>query len=172
MDPTQNSSLWKQLLQVSVTSCIRVGAPQVTRDDHVAASVARHGVHVVLAGQECLAVATTRWRLRSDIGHLLALRSPSGVGVVCMPHRDQPTQWNVSLRGVGKEPQCLTVARAYGGGGHACAAGCKIPKEHLVDVQLATHAHHVTLGGLYRGSDAPNAGQPVHYYNSGSHPPD
>lgn len=158
LDPRRNPDLWRTLTDLRVADCLGAGRELVRRADFAARAVARHAVPVVLAGQECLAVATTRWSLRSQIGAILARRSPSGVGVVCLPGQNADA-WSVSLRASGSGACCLAVAESFGGGGNPGAAGCTVPRALVPQVRLAgDHPGRRGCGQPFQGL---LAGQPV-----------
>ena len=74
---------------------------------------------MVIGGFE-LPVANIPYMMASDAGHLLATAHPSKIGVTYIDTKDGRT---FSLRSLDDGPDVSAIAKQYGGGGHAHAAG-------------------------------------------------
>lgn len=82
--------------------------------------IERNARLVDLGGYRVLAVNNGVHELDSHLGHELAKRSPSGIGIAWRQVSDGMIA--VSLRSVG-DADVATLAKRYGGGGHHSAAG-------------------------------------------------
>lgn len=72
-------------------------------------------------------VASLPYTLTSDAGHLMATEHTSKIGVC---YWDTPTGRVFSLRSTDDGPDVSEIAKQYGGGGHAHAAGFRVPYGH------------------------------------------
>ena len=68
--------------------------------------------------------ASLPYTLTSDAGHLMAIEHPSKIGVC---YWDTPVGRVFSLRSTDDGPDVSEIAKQYGGGGHAHAAGFTVP---------------------------------------------
>jgi hypothetical protein len=65
----------------------------------------------------------------SDAGHLMAKSSPLKMALC---YWDTPNERIYSLRSLDDGPHVGNIARVFGGGGHAHAAGFKVPRHHVL----------------------------------------
>ncbi|MTK12674.1 MAG: phosphohydrolase [Clostridiaceae bacterium] len=77
---------------------------------------------MVIGGVEA-PVANLPYTLASDAGHLMATEHPSKIGVC---YWDTPGGRVFSLRSTDDGPDVSAIAKLYGGGGHAHAAGFRV----------------------------------------------
>jgi len=80
---------------------------------------------MIIGGQEVPA-ASLPYTLTSDAGHLMATNHPSKIGV-CYWDTDRGRVF--SLRSTEDGPDVSAIAKQYGGGGHAHAAGFEVPRD-------------------------------------------
>jgi len=77
---------------------------------------------------------------RSEIGDVLALRPDCDFAVI-WDFDHERKNYSVSLRSnEEKKIDVSAVAKKFGGGGHACAAGCQWNGAHIEDMFLSTGA--------------------------------
>lgn len=72
-------------------------------------------------------VASLPYTLTSDAGHKMATEHPSKIGVC---YWDTERGRVFSLRSTDDGPDVSKIAKQYGGGGHAHAAGFEVPRDH------------------------------------------
>lgn len=97
------------------------GAAMLRLVSSVAAGIAKTAEPAELAGHKILAVNGNAFA--SEVGHLLAARSPSGIGAV-WSQRAGRNHWELRSREGG--PHVGRIARRFGGGGHRHAAGFSV----------------------------------------------
>ncbi|MEQ1888063.1 MAG: phosphohydrolase [Alphaproteobacteria bacterium] len=73
--------------------------------------------------------ASLPYTLTSDAGHLMAVEHPSKIGAC---YWDTPGGRVFSLRSTDDGPDVSEIAKLYGGGGHAHAAGFRVPHGHAL----------------------------------------
>ena len=84
------------------------------------ASLVKSAQRTMVIGGIELPVANIPYMMASDAGHLLATAHPSKIGVTYIDTKDGRT---FSLRSLDDGPDVSAIAKQYGGGGHAHAAG-------------------------------------------------
>lgn len=84
------------------------------------ASLVKSAQRVMKIGGIELPVANIPYMMASDGGHALAMAHPSKIGVTYIDTKDGRT---FSLRSTDDGPDVSTIAKQYGGGGHAHASG-------------------------------------------------
>jgi oligoribonuclease NrnB/cAMP/cGMP phosphodiesterase (DHH superfamily) len=72
-------------------------------------------------------VASLPYTLTSDAGHHMATADPTKIGVC---YWDTERGRVFSLRSTDDGPDVSEIAKQYGGGGHAHAAGFEVPRDH------------------------------------------
>lgn len=126
---------WAQVLAMEsdpaqVEAFVERGFSMQGHYDYLVAEIAAGAFEVDFLGNKVLAV-TCSSLFTSEVGNLLAQRSPSGIGM-CFSVRvkqGQPALAHVSLRSVGADVRSL--CERFGGGGHLCASAFKTPLENL-----------------------------------------
>lgn len=126
---------WAQVLAMEsdpakVEAFVERGFSMQDHYDYLVAEIAAGAFEVDFLGNKVLAV-TCPSLFTSEVGNLLAQRSPSGIGM-CFSVRvkqGQPALAHVSLRSVGADVRAL--CERFGGGGHLCASAFKTPLENL-----------------------------------------
>lgn len=81
---------------------------------------------MVIGGIE-VPVASLPYTLTSDAGHRMAMNHSSKIGVC---YWDTARGRVFSLRSTDDGPDVSEIAKQYGGGGHAHAAGFEVPRDH------------------------------------------
>ncbi len=94
------------------------GTSMLAAIDKIVDMTASRAVPLRLAGHDALVVNSAC--LPSEIGHVLAERSESGIGVVWY-HDGDRFRWE--LRSLDRGPHVGHIAKTFGGGGHPNAAG-------------------------------------------------
>jgi oligoribonuclease NrnB/cAMP/cGMP phosphodiesterase (DHH superfamily) len=77
----------------------------------------------MIIGGIVVPVANLPYTVTSDAGHLMATQHPSRIGVC---YTDTPDGRVFSLRSTDDGPDVSAIAKRYGGGGHAHAAGFRV----------------------------------------------
>jgi hypothetical protein len=116
--------VWDGLCVEGFGGWVAKGVPILSYHDRLVEQHVRHARDVVLNGVSVKLVPCTCSSLFSDIGHALALVSPSFVGGVFFDTGDGSRVF--SLRGVG-EGDALAIAKRFGGGGHKHACAFSVP---------------------------------------------
>lgn len=88
--------------------------------------------NVVIGGIECRA-ANLPYVYSSDAAHILAKQHSSGMGACFWV---KPDGWQFSLRSIDSGPDVSLIAKRYGGGGHARAAGFTVDGKTVGDFGL------------------------------------
>ncbi|TXH50591.1 MAG: hypothetical protein E6Q97_20165 [Desulfurellales bacterium] len=112
---------WDEVAARSVADVARDGRCHRKTAERLARAIASTARATAIAGRPCLLAGTSV--LQSEVGELLACRvAPGGFGATCFQREDGA--WVYSLRSQGVGPVDVSeVARRFGGGGHAQAAG-------------------------------------------------
>lgn len=87
----------------------------------------------MLIGGVTVPTASLPYTLTSDAGHLMATEHPSKIGAC---YWDTPQGRVFSLRSTDDGPDVSDIAKRYGGGGHAHAAGFRVPWGHELTMSL------------------------------------
>ena len=107
---------WDRAAQMPVEQLAAMGLLHQATAQRLAKVIARHAQPAVLAGHACKVAVTAV--LQSEVGELLTAEHP--MGVTCFQREDG--KWVYSLRSR-SDFDVSEVARQFGGGGHAQAAG-------------------------------------------------
>lgn len=126
---------WEQILALEsdpaeLKAFVLCGFVMQEHFDFVVAEIAAGAFEVDFLGNKVLAV-TCSSLFTSEVGNLLARRSPSGIGM-CFSVRAKEGQTalaHVSLRSMGADVRSL--CERFGGGGHLAASAFKTPLENL-----------------------------------------
>lgn len=107
---------WDRAAQMTAEQLAMAGALHLLTQQRLAKVIARRAQPAVLAGHACKVAVTAV--LQSEVGELLTAEHP--MGVTCYQREDG--KWVYSLRSR-SDFDVSEVARQFGGGGHAQAAG-------------------------------------------------
>lgn len=107
---------WDRAAQMSVEQLAMMGTLHLLTQHRLAKVIARHAQPAILGGHACKVAVTAV--LQSEVGELLTSEHP--MGVTCFQREDG--KWVYSLRSR-SDFDVSEVARQFGGGGHAQAAG-------------------------------------------------
>jgi hypothetical protein len=121
-------SAWDELMSADVNSLVVAGAA-IERKHHkdIAELINVCRRTMIINGIE-VPVASLPYTLTSDAGHLMAKEHPSKIGVC---YWDTPDGRVFSLRSTDDGPDVSKIAKRYGGGGHAHAAGFRVAYDQL-----------------------------------------
>lgn len=121
--------IWDTLQRLSVDDLIQRGRPEVERQERLIQELVNHHAYrVVINNIPIIAVNMDDHTIRSQLGHELAVKNKeAGIGAVVYANYTHPV-WNVSFRAV-NGVDTTVLSKFFGGGGHAGASGCMIPKD-------------------------------------------
>jgi oligoribonuclease NrnB/cAMP/cGMP phosphodiesterase (DHH superfamily) len=110
---------WDRLNTMTVEEMVREGRPLVRQQEALVQSIVSQALPGTFQGFKALFANSPLYQ--SEAGNALAQRPECEVAVVWFQDRDG--RFRYSLRSVEGGPNVATLARTYGGGGHARAAG-------------------------------------------------
>lgn len=121
-------SVWSDLVadfedDAKRATIIEMGAIVVRHENKVIEKMIAKYAHQIMLGDTIAYAINASSAFRTQMGHVLADRSPSGIGIVWWETSDGNVA--VSLRGVG-DADVAALAERYGGGGHKHAAGFRV----------------------------------------------
>jgi len=123
-DIITRDALFAQLSNVHFQDAVERGRVEY---DHITALIntymgVRHTIELKGTRMAAVCISDAEHGIISRLGHELALVSPSHIGAIHSNGR-------VALRSTDESADCTAIATAYGGGGHACAAGFTLTRE-------------------------------------------
>lgn len=120
-------AVWDQLMKADLAELYRQGEAIERKHfkdiDELLGVVQRR----MTIGGVNVPVASLPYTLTSDAGHKMATNDPSKIGVC---YWDTERGRVFSLRSTDDGPDVSEIAKQYGGGGHAHAAGFEVPRDH------------------------------------------
>lgn len=120
-------AVWDSLMDQDVNSLIAEGKAIERKHFKDIAELVKVCRREMTIGGISVPVASLPYTLSSDAGHLMATEHTSKIGVC---YWDTPTGRVFSLRSTEDGPDVSEIAKQYGGGGHAHAAGFRVPYGH------------------------------------------
>lgn len=121
--------VWDALMDAPIESLIAEGRAIERKHHKDIAELVQAFQYERLIGGIMVPVANLPYTLTSDAGHLMASSHPSKIGAC---YWDTPEGRVFSLRSTDDGPDVSDIAKLYGGGGHAHAAGFRVPYEHVL----------------------------------------
>lgn len=116
--------VWDALMHMNLDGLHEQGAAIERKHFKDIAELVKVTQRRMLIGGVSVPVANLPYTLTSDAGHAMATADASGIGACYM---DRPDGRVFSLRSTDEGPDVSAIAKRYGGGGHAHAAGFMVP---------------------------------------------
>jgi hypothetical protein len=126
-DFAKNPSEFSVMFNLGVADIMRLGDSELERQRLFHEDALKAATHVTAGPfDQCLVFESPAWIAGiSELGHQLAERSPSRVGIVAFPLEGDSGKIKLAVRSVG--PVDTThLTSLYGGGGHQNSSGCVI----------------------------------------------
>ena len=127
-------AVWDDLMTRDIPNMIREGAAIERKHFKDIAELVKVCRREMTIGGIVVPVASLPYTLTSDAGHLMATEHPSRIGVC---YWDTPAGRVFSLRSTDDGPDVSEIAKRYGGGGHAHAAGFQVGYADLKQFEIA-----------------------------------
>ena len=121
--------VWDDLMDLPLAEHIVAGQAIERKHHKDIAELVKVCRREMAVGGQLVPVASLPYTLMSDAGHLMATEHPSKIGVC---YWDTPDGRVFSLRSTDDGPDVSEIAKQYGGGGHAHAAGFRVPYGHIL----------------------------------------